>query len=65
MQILALILGSAIALVTADTRTHGKYGNPSGHAWVRDFDNLVAFGDRSGIPSGLPEQASIQILTDA
>ena len=50
MQIFALILLSAIALVVADTRGHGKQGKPLGHAWVRDFDNLVAFGDRSGIP---------------
>mgnify|MGYP001570950078 CR=1 FL=1 len=49
MQILALILFSTFVSVAADSRAHGKHGKSSGHAWVRDFDNLVAFGDRSEI----------------
>lgn len=46
MQFFALTLLAASSLVTA---TIG-IGGHKGFTWVRDFDNLVAFGDRSRSP---------------
>jgi len=44
MQLFALTLAAVSTLVVADTNV-GQHGQPSRPAWVRDFDNLVAFGD--------------------
>lgn len=46
MQIRALVLLAASAVVTAHTESDGHHGGPHNQAWVKDFDNLVAFGDR-------------------
>lgn len=54
MQFLSLALLAASALVRAGDSVRGHSNRPS-HAWVRDFDNLVAFGDRSVLqPFSLP-----------
>lgn len=44
MRFLALSLLAASAIVLADTENEGHHGG--GNLWVRDFKNLVAFGDR-------------------
>jgi hypothetical protein len=46
MQLYALLLLAASAVATANTDNEGHHGKPGAYAWVKDFDNLVAFGDR-------------------
>ena len=46
MQLYALLLVAAGVVVAADTDNEGHHGEPGAHAWVKNFDNLVAFGDR-------------------
>lgn len=46
MQLHALMLLAASAVAIADTNNEGHRGQPKAQAWVQDFDNLVAFGDR-------------------
>jgi hypothetical protein len=46
MQLQALLLLAASAVAIAETDNEGHHGKPGAHAWVKDFDNLVAFGDR-------------------
>lgn len=44
MQFLALALLAASVVVVADTENEGHHGGTK--PWVKDFKNLVAFGDR-------------------
>ena len=46
MHLLVLIMLAASAVAIADTNNEGHHGQPKAEAWVKDFDNLVAFGDR-------------------
>jgi hypothetical protein len=46
MQFHALLLLAISAVAIADTDNEGHHGQPKAQAWVKDFDNLVAFGDR-------------------
>ena len=47
MQLFATWLIAGCSLVIANVNHGGAH-----QAWIRDFDNLVAFGDRYG--SGIP-----------
>jgi hypothetical protein len=46
MQFLSLAILAANALIVTANYPEGGHGKPS-NSWIRDFDNLVAFGDRS------------------
>ena len=46
MQLYTLLLLAASVVVTANIDNEGHHGKPGANAWVKDFDNLVAFGDR-------------------
>jgi hypothetical protein len=46
MRLQHLLLLGASAAVIADTSNEGHHGQPKAQAWVKDFDNLVTFGDR-------------------
>ena len=43
MQFLAIALLAASAVVVADTENEGHHRDSG---WLKDFKNLVAFGDR-------------------
>jgi hypothetical protein len=46
MQFFALGLIAASAVVYAETKAEQQHGRSNSRSWIRDFDNLVAFGDR-------------------
>jgi hypothetical protein len=60
MQFSATLLLAASALVAADVENEGNHG-AGGRAWVKNFDNLVAFGDRYGNPQ--PQLPTRKLLT--
>jgi len=47
MRFNAILIIAASVLVAADVENEGHQGG-GGNVWVKDFDNLVAFGDRYG-----------------
>ena len=53
MHLIITLLLTLSSVVVADIANEGHHGGSQ--AWVRDFDNLVAFGDRYGGSTAIKE----------